>query len=275
MRLGVLRMDVDNLGDIFSLGFGETGAADNLATLARLSTLSFQVSMYFEGWVKKLCEHYPDLIYAVYAGGDDLFLIGPWDIMPALAQDIQRDFYAYTGEHPTLHVSGGLAFIHGKYPIYQAAQDADDTLQQAKNLDGKNAFSFLGQAWPWTVFDGLIKKRDGLLHLVAHKKIDLESLEGPQAIIQILRKLAADEADEARRMKNRPVWGPWMWKGAYQLKRMAERMKVRTPELSTKVDQLREELAANDYSEINQWGVVARWTQLLTRKTFQGKEKKE
>jgi hypothetical protein len=48
-RLGVLRMDVDNLGEIFSQGFRreitenqENG--QNLTTLARLSTLSFQIS---------------------------------------------------------------------------------------------------------------------------------------------------------------------------------------------------------------------------------------
>ena len=73
-RLGVLRMDVDNLGEIFSSGFSNVAGPgsskrENLATLARLSTLSFQISLYFEGWVKYICNSSPyrNLIYAVYA----------------------------------------------------------------------------------------------------------------------------------------------------------------------------------------------------------------
>ncbi len=91
-RLGVLRMDVDNLGNIFKKGLG------TFATLARLSTLSFQLSLYFEGWVKYICndKSFDGNIYAVYAGGDDVFLLGPWDLMPDLALKIRNDFSEYT-----------------------------------------------------------------------------------------------------------------------------------------------------------------------------------
>jgi CRISPR-associated protein Csm1 len=65
---------VDNLGEIFRIGLRKK------ATIARLSTLSFQISLFFEGWIKHLCEarEFDQLIYSVYAGGDDIFLIGPW-----------------------------------------------------------------------------------------------------------------------------------------------------------------------------------------------------
>ena len=221
-RLGVLRMDVDNLGLIFSEGFGLPEDPQNCATLARLSTLSFQISLYFEGWVKKLCEDRAGKIYAVYAGGDDLFLIGPWDVMPALAQDIHTDFKRYTAGHPGLHISGGLAFIGGKYPVYQAARDAEQAERQAKNMPGKNAFSFLGQAWSWDAFQNLADDQARLIRLVSKKDQQPDSLEGPQAILGVLRKLAAGEARAAEKSA-RPVWGSWMWMGAYQLKRMAER----------------------------------------------------
>jgi CRISPR-associated protein Csm1 len=270
-RLGALRMDVDNLGDIFSRGFGEPGASDNLATLARLSTLSFQISLFFEGWVKELCERQPDLIYPVYAGGDDLFLIGPWDIMPELAMQIRKDFAEFTGGHPALHLSGGMAFIGGKYPVYQAAKDAEEAEKLAKRLPGKNAFGFLGQAWQWQVFESISEKHHDLQKIVASKEINIENLEGPQAILQVLRQFAAQEADEAKRMKGRPVWGPWLWLGPYQLTRMAKRQKNK-PELEAAIKSLRDELEKNNYGEINQWGAAARWTQLETRKSHNEKE---
>jgi CRISPR-associated protein Csm1 len=261
-RLGVLRMDVDNLGELFKLGLGE------LATLARLSTLSFQISLYFEGWVKHLVESrdYREMIYSVYSGGDDLFLIGPWESMPELAQAIRKDLADYAGGNPAFHISGGMAFVDGKYPVYQAAEDALQTLHLAKDLTGKNAFAFLGTAWPWETFDRLQQKQERLLHLVGSKSDGGEGLEGPQAILGILRGLAAYEGDEARRKKGRPVWGSWMWMGAYRLKRMAERYQKTNPRLAEAIEQIRQELGQNDYREINEWGTAARWAQLITRK---------
>jgi CRISPR-associated protein Csm1 len=258
-RLGVLRLDVDDLGDIFKFGLGEA------ATLARLSTLSFQMSLYFEGWVKRLCEtgELSDLIYAVYAGGDDVFLIGPWDLIPDLALKVRADFRRYTSGHPALHLSGGMAFIDGKYPVYQAARDAAQAERQAKNVEGKDAFSFLGQAWKWEVFESLLVKRDRVIQLVTGKDPGAQGLGGPQEIIQILRQLALDEV-EAAKDRGRPVYGRWLWIGPYRLKRMAERQK--NPELARAIDDLREELDENNYREINQWGAAARWAQLLTRK---------
>jgi CRISPR-associated protein Csm1 len=280
-RLGVLRMDVDNLGEIFTQGFVQKGTqslenGQNLTTLARLSTLSFQISLFFEGWVKYLCENkpYKDLVYAVYSGGDDLFLIGPWHTIPELAQKINLDFVKYTSQNPALHLSGGMAFIGGKYPVYQAAEEASGELDQAKNLPGKNAFSFLNMPWKWTTFSSLAEKQARILHLVGSDKEREERMAGPQAIIQILRKLAKAEADKARRMNGRPVWGPWMWIGAYQLKRMAERYaKQGYKNLSNEIEKIQQELNANNYGEINQWGSAARWAQLKTRKPSKGKER--
>ena len=261
-RLGVLRMDVDNLGNIFKSGLGSN------ATLARLSTLSFQMALFFEGWVKRLCEAqaYQGLIYAVYAGGDDVFLIGPWDRMPELAQEINTGFAAYTAGHPGLHLSAGMAFMGGKYPIYQAADDAGEMLEKAKGLPGKNAFAFLGQPWSWASFKQVSDKHLRVHKLVSAKDSDEEALQGPQAIIQVLRQLAEDEADQAK-VQQRPVWGPWMWKGAYLLTRMAERYKETNKDLHKEILAIRDDLDANNYSEIPQWGAAARWTQLHVRKS--------
>jgi CRISPR-associated protein Csm1 len=279
-RLGVLRMDVDNLGEIFSTGFSNVAVSGgsergNIATLARLSTLSFQTALFFEGWIKHLCEgnQYRDVVYAVYAGGDDVFVIGPWDRMPGLAQQIMDDFSAYTAFHPCLHLSAGLAFIGGKYPVYQAAEDANDALEQAKNLSGKDSFSYLGNPWKWDVFSEVTSKYERLQRLVTGKEIDPEGLEGPQAILQILREFAKDEADAANRLNGRPVWGPWMWRGAYLLTRMAQRYEKQKPALATEIKSIRDELNNENYSSISQWGTAARWTQLEIRKVSSEKER--
>jgi len=262
-RLGVLRMDVDDLGRVFKEGFGKASSPENRATLARLATLSLQVSLFFEGWIKRTCESgpYRDLIYSVYAGGDDVFLIGPWDRMPGLAQQISQEFQAYCGGSPDLHLSAGMAFIGGKYPIYQAAEDAHQALEKAKALPGKNAFSFLGRAWSWAEFEQVANQQARLEKLVGGE----EGLEGPQAILQVLMRLAQVQESRAGKSPRRLIFGPWMWLGMYQLSRMAERAKEK-PELASAILAIRDELNQNDYRTLHQWAAAARWTQLKLRK---------
>ena len=254
-RLGALRMDVDNLGEIFKNGLGDK------ATLSRLSALSSQISLFFEGWVKRIIarDGRDRLIYAVYAGGDDVFLIGPWNIMPDVAQDIAKEFQAYTGGHPGLHLSGGMAFIHGKYPVYQAAADAGRAEDQAKNMPGKNAFAFFGTAWSWNAFQELKNKQEKLVILTTRTK---DKRGGPKSLLMMLRTLAKMES-EAAEGQPRPVWGRWMWMAAYHLARAMDR----APAAKKDLEYIRDSLEKSQYRTLSQWGIAARWAQLLIRKS--------
>ena len=260
-RLGVLRADVDHLGLVFSQGLQIEGKP--AGTLARTSMLSFQISLFFEGWVKRICDdpRWKETIYSVYAGGDDLFLIGPWDIMPDLALQLVSDFSEFTGNHPGLHLSAGLAFIDGKYPVYQAAADAGDAENQAKGA-GRNRFFFLGKAWTWDEFNQLAQKKDRLVSLVLNEKGETEV--GPRALLGVLRNMAEQRSDAQAHHKGRE-WGPWIWRGAYMLKRMEERYQTSQPHFTEEVAQIREELMNASFSMMEQWGKAARWAQLFTR----------
>lgn len=261
-RLGVLRMDVDNLGRIFKEGFGEQAATSH-ATLARLSTLSFQMALFFEGWVKALVESpdYAGQIYAVYAGGDDVFLIGPWNHMPDLALRIVEDFRRFTGDNPDLHLSGGMAFIHGKYPVYQAADDAGDAEKMAKAVPGKNAFSFLGQAWKWADFATLQERKDRL--------VELDQQGASKSLLQLIQSLAQQEAEKRNKRNEKRVWGPWMWRGDYFFTRIVGQAK---PPLKASLESLHYDIRQQLYSGVLNWGKAARWAQLQLRKEKLEKE---
>lgn len=264
-RLGVLRMDVDSLGTAFKTGFDTKN--ESIASLARLSALSFHISLFFDGWVKRICEEEgwvriqrkgEDLssvysIYSVYAGGDDLFLIAPWHLVPGLAKRIAGDLTAYTGGQ--LHLSGGMAFIHGKYPVHQAAKDAQVALDDAKAHQGKNAFGFLGAVWGWDEF-ALLEQNYTML-----KKMVQEG--AAQDILQLVQTLGEMRPKSS---KEKIVYGPWMWMAEYHLRRRQDEAEKHNPDLYSALGKLREALAQDHYAHLPRWSKAARWAQLFTRK---------
>jgi CRISPR-associated protein Csm1 len=54
-KLGVVKMDVDNLGKIFTDGFKHF---DKGGSISRISTLSSQLDMFFSGFINKIAENY-------------------------------------------------------------------------------------------------------------------------------------------------------------------------------------------------------------------------
>lgn len=166
-RLGVLRLDVDDLGIAFSSGFvsDKDKIEDNLryATLSRYADLSKDISMFFKVAINKICAG--DLIGCVdfeekafnifgiakapkrkvniiYAGGDDLFLVGAWDEVLEVAIDINRAFKQFTNGKLTL--SAGMAMFSPTYPISKMAEIAGLLVQMSKNRKDKNSIALFG-----------------------------------------------------------------------------------------------------------------------------------
>jgi CRISPR-associated protein Csm1 len=69
--LGVLKGDIDNLGELFRVGLGSP-------TFAKTAAVSRQVNGFFAIYLPWLLSREFTSIYTVFAGGDDFFLIGPW-----------------------------------------------------------------------------------------------------------------------------------------------------------------------------------------------------
>lgn len=116
--LAVLRMDVDHLGALFSLGIRQQ-------CLARVAALSSDMDFFFTGYLQHLCHtKFARNIYINYSGGDDLFIVGAWDQLVELAREIRYQFKAYTCQNPDVNISAGMYLCKGKYPIHRAAEAA-------------------------------------------------------------------------------------------------------------------------------------------------------
>ena len=94
--LGLLKGDVDFLGQIFSRGLGENLSVSRYATLSRM------LDLFFSGYLNTLTKEEYRNTYTVYAGGDDFFLISDWQNALHLAERLERDFRAYTCSNPNI-----------------------------------------------------------------------------------------------------------------------------------------------------------------------------
>jgi len=141
--LGILRADVDNLGKLFSRGIGE------VKSLSRLATLSRMTDLFFSGWVDETLKSPPyDRIYTVYAGGDDLCLVGPWDVIVDFARYMAAEFERYVAGNPNVTLSAAVTVTKPKFPIATSARKAGALLKAAKNA-GRNRFNLFGVVTRW------------------------------------------------------------------------------------------------------------------------------
>jgi CRISPR-associated protein Csm1 len=154
--IGALRMDVDDMGNLFS----------SIGTLTELSVKSRMLNLFFKVYLNQICaanlgggffptdiakkncsvkNGHGDIgrnVSVIYAGGDDLFILGAWDEATELAFDIQRCFSLFTGETLNkekktvaggLGISGGLTLHQSKFPLYQMAKKSGEAEHVAKN----------------------------------------------------------------------------------------------------------------------------------------------
>ena len=152
--LGILRMDVDGMGKRFIVGF---------PTINDYRMFSEKARKFFEEDLrnKLLVEDIQDglekgkkfkqFLNIIYAGGDDLFIVGRWDIVIDFAklvhdrtvEEFKNESYidVFDPKKPECHISisGGIAIVKPKVPIAKAAELAGEAEESAKQ-GKKNAF---------------------------------------------------------------------------------------------------------------------------------------
>lgn len=142
--LGVLKADADSLGLAIRQRLGGSpdfkALRDFSQKLDRFfgATLDKQMSAMNSRW---------NNIYTVFAGGDDLLLVGPWDVIIDFAAHVREQFLReFSTDKLTL--SGGCAIVKPKFPIRLGARQAEELLERSKT-GPKDQFAVLGDVWRW------------------------------------------------------------------------------------------------------------------------------
>lgn len=211
--LTVLKGDVDDLGLIFKKVL-ENSERGQKPTFAKMAALSRQMNAFFAVYLPALCKsEYPNT-YTVFAGGDDFFLIGPWFGTQQLAAGMAKKFSQYTAENPKLHFSAGMVMTKPGAPIRFLAEQADDALDKAKKLDGKNAFCLFDAVESWKIWPDLAALQDELERLKKQYKLSTGFV---YSLLSLL--------DLSLRAKEEPSAAIWRSRLVYRVARMTDTLK--------------------------------------------------
>lgn len=133
---------------------GEIAAAD--PSFASLKAFSQDLHTFFAETIQDTLAESWRSIYTIYAGGDDLLLIGPWDKALDFAGELASAFENGPGskyKHPTtnapLTLSAGVALFPYRLPVRHAVERADALETKAKAREGKNSCAALESEWSW------------------------------------------------------------------------------------------------------------------------------
>lgn len=175
--LGVMRMDVDNLGAVFSFGLQELSEEEKKFTPSRVANLSRELNWFFTGYINEVAREFD--IYIAYSGGDDLFVVGNWYQIIKFANKLRKELNRFVCNNEHLSASAGVIFTKPNFPISQSALLADEQEKLAKdtkpNRLEKNKVGVLDIQLSWVEFDKFIKYADELIEF-------LESEEGKKII---------------------------------------------------------------------------------------------
>ena len=140
-RIGVLRMDVDNLGSTFISGFDK-----GCVNIGRTAALSSMIAGFFKNNLNAILSRGGYNITVLYAGGDDVFLAGSWDDVIGAAKATINAFRKYTGGKLT--ISGGIGLYKDNYPVVRFARHTElleacskSNLRKSRSKDSVTLFS--------------------------------------------------------------------------------------------------------------------------------------
>ena len=144
-RLAVLKADVDDMGK----RVGEiVGDSPTDCQLRQLRSFSGDLDRFFGETIQDLMRKSWPMMYTIYSGGDDLLLVGPWNVALDFVGELRREFEAGPGDKYDLTFSAGIALTPYRVPIRHAVERAERLESEAKK-GPKNRCAALDTVWSW------------------------------------------------------------------------------------------------------------------------------
>lgn len=261
--LGVLRMDVDNLGSIFIKGLPEEDKS-----FSAYSTLSFMLDYFFSGFLNTIREkdEFKNDVNILYSGGDDVFAVGKWNKLIDFAEAIRENFKKFVGRDD-ISISGGIAMVGDKFPIAKAAElagDAEDAAKKYNDGKKKNAFNMFGECVSWGEQFGYVKSyKNQFVSLIDKCGLSRGILHKIMAYAAIVKENKKIEEESKNGNNKRKPDMRYLWHTAYYLTRFMGKEKD-NKEVYCFCKELRDKqlIKPDNYRLVS---LAARWAELELR----------
>lgn len=262
-KIGVLKMDVDNLGTLF-----RDKTLEEYRRLSQALELFFTRDLYLEVLKDRIGKQE---VYPVFAGGDDLFFIGSWHVMFDVAKEI-NDYFTKFQETLKLDIpltlSAALIVAKPEYPMIRLAEEAEEALELAKKYrPEKNSICVFGQPIAWEEFDTCIEIKNKLFDLVVEK-------EESKAILQRIKSSDLGfRSLQDKALERNKIDFPKVYRLKYYLRnaKNEENRKVLEEIFDAYAKDLMKDFlhGHNNSKKSNpaKYVIAARWTELLTKNT--------
>lgn len=243
--LGVLKVDADYMGLIFSRGI-------HPQTFSRVMALSYTIERFFGEYMNVLTrdvtrawkatlrdehrqqigrrlqrldsrfatsdfwETLDNVFYVLYAGGDDAFVLGPWDALLEFALTLRRRYRDYTCENSLFGLSAGVVLVKPHFPVQQFSHLVDKAERAAKEA-GRDRLTLFGQTLLWHEMESLVglgkvwaeaiwdkRMPRGLIHDFSRVSVSAQGkyVFTPQIYYTLIRRLARWNKEEVKGLAN-------------------------------------------------------------------------
>lgn len=290
-KIGILKMDVDGLGALFGL----------LDSLNVADKISKTISNFFGEKMSQLLEKtiatkqlgntpstFGQNIYTVFAGGDDCFFVGGWDVIMEWATLVQQEFKMVAEELATwiidlkgksntpialldllpTTISGGLVMLEPTYPTIRFSDLANDALDQAKYFtyprepkrsNTKNKISLLNQVLTWDEL-GIVRSAAALLERLIKEEGE------PKSTVEKIRSTAPEFQDLYKKATKKVIQGPSVAKLFYFTRKSPNQAIISKTFITPFAKDLIGVFALGDHSNPLKYPLAARIAEFYTRK---------
>ena len=253
-NLGILRMDVDGLGKRFITGFD---------SISQYKAFSERLVEFFEKETEKIQQEsvFQPYLNIIYAGGDDLFVVGRWDKVIDFAERIHQETKERFGSDG-ISISGGVAIVQPKFPIAKAAELAGDAESAAKQFCNgeKNAFCMLGKTVSWNQeFDYVKSFKQQFVTLI--KEYDLS--KGILHKLMLYSSIA--DRNKMLRKEGKAENFSYIWHISYYLTRFMKRYESNRVVCDFCRSLRDSEINYRDGRKLELIALAARWAELLLK----------
>jgi len=267
-KIGILKMDVDNLGRIISSGLNE-----NDRTISRIASLSRSIKLFFETYMNNILntEMFKDKLYVIFSGGDDFFVVGAWNVVFDFAHCIYNKFKEFVCNNESITLSASLLILDENFPVSRFASISEERLHKAKNYDhgNKDSLSIFDSIIKWKDFDKVIELKNLLVDLITKYEIN-------KAILEKIRKSTKGFEKLQSKALNGKIELKRVWRFSYYLReyikdtddlKKNEAKKIIKEKLINVYEKLLLKALKNESTEIKIFPIAARWAELLTRES--------